>query len=157
MTSEDARPRQENSALSVAAVVFEGPYNETMSLLEEARSFAEQSTAESARSRRLATDSLDLPIHKLRASCEALRVTSRLSSCLAWLLVRKAVGAGELTEIEGCQPEHRLEVTEICLDVDGEADDDLPRELRRLLTQSRKMYERVQRLDHQCATRVLPA
>src|SRR5687767_7960954 len=37
------------------------------------------------------------PAQRLQVSCEAMRVTARLSHIMAWLLAQKAVQAGEIT------------------------------------------------------------
>jgi regulator of CtrA degradation len=133
--------KQINHTTATAAVmVLDGPYREVLDLLEQARSHAE-------RSRR---NSFPRPVvshNRTRASCEALRVTTRLSHCLAWLMVQKAIQVGELPPEAALDPERRLDGHAVCSVTDAEDDPDISDELRSLLTRSRRLFERVSRLD----------
>jgi regulator of CtrA degradation len=66
---------------------------------------------------------------------------------MAWLLVQKAVHAGEITRIEAAEPKHRLAGKEIC-EVTG-CIDMIPLQpgLMQLLERSHRLYQRVARLD----------
>lgn len=120
-------------------------YTEAMLLADEARGyFDSEGQAERA--------TLD-PVLRVAYSCESLRVTTRLMHVVSWLLVRKAVGAGEMTESEGEAPERRL----------GRAGDteldttrlkQLPPRCREIIGASRDLYDRVKRLDDQLALEV---
>ncbi len=124
-----------------AVVVLDGPYREVMDLLEQARSHAE-------RNRRTGFPRRQPPSRsRTRASCEALRVTTRLSQCLAWLMVQKAIHAGELPPEAARDPDKRLDGHDVCNVTDAEQDPEISDELRSLLTRSRRLYERVSRLD----------
>lgn len=122
-------------------MVLDGPYREVMDLLEQARSHAERTRRRSVHTRRVASRS------RARASCEALRVTTRLSHCLAWLMVQKAIHAGELPPEAALDPDKRLDGHDVCTVTDAEDDPDISPELRSLLTRSRRLFERVSRLD----------
>lgn len=124
-----------------AVVVLDGPYREVMDLLEQARSHAER-TRRTSFPRRLPPSR-----SRTRASCEALRVTTRLSQCLAWLMVQKAIHAGELPPEAARDPDKRLDGHEVCGVTDAEQDPEISDELRSLLTRSRRLFERVSRLD----------
>lgn len=114
-------------------------YDETLALLYEARAYI---TARGDQDRRDLVDA-----QRLVYCSESLRVTARLGQAMAWILVRKAVQAGELTEDEACQPEYRLDWRSVC----GPQDDDtlyhLPRGLVSLMTRSAALYARIDRLD----------
>lgn len=126
---------------SPAVAILDGPYREVMDLLEQARSHAEVTRQTSATRRGPSRD-------RTRASCEALRVTTRLSQCLAWLLFQKAIHAGELPPEAALDPDKRLDGHAVCTAAaDAEDDPGIPPELRRLLHRSRTLYERVSRLD----------
>src|SRR3546814_13673056 len=54
------------------------------------------------------------PQDRLVASCETMRLTSRLVQVMAWLLVQKAVHAGEIEDTDVDDPKRRLGGHEIC-------------------------------------------
>lgn len=127
---------------------FDGTYREVLDLLEEARSFAESPRIIGAGPVRPGKFGFDASsFARLEASCEALRVTSRLTHCLAWILVHKAIHAGELSPDAAYEPEHRLSGGPVCLAMGGETNPRLPRRLRSLLGASRTLYIRLARLD----------
>lgn len=127
-------------AVGPTVTILDGPYREVLDLLEQARSHAERTTASSV-SRRVASRG------RARASCEALRVTTRLSQCLAWLLVQKAIHAGELPPEAALDPDKRLDGHAVCSVMEAEDDPEISPELRGLLQKSRRLFERVSRLD----------
>jgi regulator of CtrA degradation len=90
----------------------------------------------------------------LRFSCEALRVTSRLTQVMAWLMLQRAVVYGEITAEEACQECNRLSGREVCLATDAMEDDSLPAGLRSLLDRSYRLYQRVSRLEEMVLVRV---
>jgi regulator of CtrA degradation len=124
------------------AVFFSRTYDEAFDLLLEARDYL----------------ACRAPIDREQAAfdqrivqnCEAFRLTSRLTQVMAWLLVRKAVDAGELTEIEAEREEHRLAGQSVCL-AQPEASETMPAGLRSLLERSYLLYARIERLDAQVA------
>lgn len=88
-----------------------------------------------------------LPAERLQISCEAMRVTARLSHVMAWLLAQKAVQAGEISP-KAAAAAYRLNEDDICLlEGNAEASVALPEGLRDLLEKSRSLYVRVTRLD----------
>lgn len=134
--------KQINQMTEPATVmVLDGPYREVLDLLEQARSHAERTRRRPGNPRRTPSRS------RTRASCEALRVTTRLSHCLAWLMVQKAIHAGELPPEAALDPDKRLDGHDVCTVTDAEDDPDISPELRSLLTRSRRLFERVSRLD----------
>lgn len=118
---------------------FNGPYDETMGLLIEARNYIAYQEA---------VDHRKLPPHvRLQISYESMRVTSRLTQVMAWLLAQKAVHAGEMSREQAASDEFALSGGEICSDPSGPDNEDLPAGLRSLLERSHKLYMRVARLD----------
>ncbi|WP_343055014.1 DUF1465 family protein [Azospirillum oleiclasticum] len=118
---------------------FNGPYDETMALLIEARNYI--AYHESIDQRRL-------PPHvRLQVSYESMRVTSRLTQVMAWLLAQKAVHAGELTIAQMASEDYALSGGDICADPTGPENEELPNGLRSLLERSHRLYMRVARLD----------
>lgn len=126
---------------------FEGPYREVLSLLERARTYAKHSVNRHMPPRPANGSHLPIAVDGLRINCEALRVTTRLSQCLAWLMVQKAIQHGELPPDAARRPENRLDGEAVCEHEGGEADPGVPEGLRDLLKRSRRIYARVKRLD----------
>ena len=118
---------------------FDSTFGEALALTREARDYlAYQEKADLA----------DLsPVGRMAASCESMRMTARMTQVVAWLLVQKAVHAGDLTHEEAAQPKYRLAGQEICDDVEPLAAEPLPERLADLLARSHQMYQRVARLD----------
>ena len=85
--------------------------------------------------------------HRLVVNCEALRLTSRLTHIMAWLLIQKAVHAGEITAAEAAGADHRLAGQAVCRERTGAGGIALPPMLGALLERSYRLYARVERLD----------
>jgi regulator of CtrA degradation len=126
--------------------VFTRTYDETLDMIVEARDYVVHLRP---RGRRGAT-----PTSDLRVSCEALRVTSRLTQVMAWLMLQRAVCQGEITELEACQERNRLSGRSVCLDAAAN-DDELPPGLKSLLRRSLHLYQRISRLEEMVIARVL--
>ncbi len=126
--------------------VFTRTYDETLDMIVEARNYMAHADARERRSRGGQTD--------LRFSCEALRVTSRLTQVMAWLMLQRAVQEGEISAEEACLEGNRLSGQDVCLDTVGVADGNLPSGLRSLLERSYHLYQRVSRLEQMVLTRV---
>jgi regulator of CtrA degradation len=87
------------------------------------------------------------PATRLTVSCEAMRVTTRVTQVIAWLLVQKAVHAGEMERAQAAEPQNRLGGQKVCK-VDAPAGAEaLPDRLTDLLDRSLGLYARVERLD----------
>ncbi len=118
---------------------FHGPYDETMALLIEARNYIEFHDV--AEQRKLS------PKSGSRSPMNSMRVTSRLTQVMAWLLAQKAVHAGEITREQAVAGDFSLSGGEVCSDPSGPDNQDLPPGLRSLLARSHSLYMRVDRLD----------
>ncbi|HEX3498825.1 MAG TPA: DUF1465 family protein [Stellaceae bacterium] len=119
---------------------FAKTYDETLGLLVEVRDYV----AEGEQRDRAAL----APVVGAKLSCEALRVTARLTQVMAWLLAQKAIQAGELSTAEVVERNDRL--TDIAVCMDEEPEDEivgLPARFRELLERSHRLYIRVARLD----------
>jgi regulator of CtrA degradation len=131
-------------ALERIAPFFGRTYDETMSLLLSARHYV----ANVQPGEPFQTD----PDERLHMNCEAMRLTTRLAQVMAWLLAQKAVAAGELTRDEVRDERYRLGAHDLCLaDTDARVARSSPR-LGDLMGQSRRLFERVARLDSQLGT-----
>lgn len=96
------------------------------------------------------------PAAQIAASCEAMRVTARLTQVMSWLLIQRAVEAGEITPEVAAAPDNRLGGQDVCdpleagpLALDEVQDQALPPRLDELLARSLTLYQRVARLDSQ--------
>ena len=74
-------------------------------------------------------------------------MTARMTQVVAWLLVQKAVHAGDLTHDQTAETKFRLAGQETCDDIEPLAAEPLPERLAELLVRSHQMYQRVTRLD----------
>jgi regulator of CtrA degradation len=128
-------------------IVFTRTYDETLDMIVEARNYISYMSPAQWRRERGMPD--------LRFSCEALRVTSRLTQVMAWLMMQRAVHNGEITVEDACHEDNRLSGQDVCLNCTANGDSTLPEGLRSLLDRSLRLYERVSRLEQQVLTRVV--
>lgn len=122
----------------LTAKMIDSLYLEAMLLADEARSYFDIHG-------RADRDTLP-PIDRVGFSCESLRVTTRLMHVIAWLLTRKAVAAGEISEAQAAAPERQLGR--------GQASapdmlDGMPEYARQLIAATGELYARVARLDYE--------
>jgi regulator of CtrA degradation len=131
-----------NSPTPVA--FFDRTYDEAMALIREARDYFAERQRQPASPSRAAVE--------LVTSCESMRLTARLTQIIAWLLVQKAVHAGELSRDDAVKPEHRLGGRMIC-EIEGPWSElGLPQRLQTLLERSLSLYHRIARLDDLAAS-----
>ena len=81
---------------------------------------------------------------RVQLSCEALRATTRVMHCLAWLLNHRAFFAGELSELQ--LRRHGRLIANFPMS-DPMIVADLPREAQTCVLESERLYERIQRLE----------
>lgn len=127
--------------------IFTRTYDETLDMIIEARNYM---THVEPRERRHGSGAANL-----RFSCEALRVTSRLTQVMAWLMLQRAVQFGEIPPEEVCLECNRLSGRDVCLDTAGLDDVNLPAGLRSLLERSYQLYQRVSRLEEMVVNRTV--
>lgn len=132
------RPVARQQVETAKCVFYPGIFNETLGLLFEAHThFQERSTEEQA----------TLGTHaRLLYANEMTRVTMRLTSIMAWIMVRKAVFAGRISE-EDAARQYRLEARDECLLFDEDGLELLPYYIGYLSERSHTLYERVARLE----------
>ena len=129
------------------AAFFRRTYDETMDLMIEARNYV-------AYVERRERERAGI-VAGLRMSCEAMRVTSRLTQVMAWLMTQRAVHEGEISPDEALAEPNRLSGTDVCLDESFANDEMLPGGLRSLMARSFHLYVRVARLEEQILRRRL--
>ena len=120
-----------------ATAFFSRTYDESLALLADARAYVHAAQA----------TKWNLPAVRLIHSQETMRLTARLTHTMAWLLGQRALHAGEISRDQARDGSYRLGGHRVCLDVGAENSPALPARLRELLRHSRKLYQRVARLD----------
>lgn len=125
---------------------YDRTMSETMSLLVEARRYL---------SDRAEADTQTLTIDQgLASSVETMRLVSRLTEALAWLLTHRAVLTGELTLDEALAPERRLGGHDLCGRDTTEDMRNMPADFQKLMTRSLELYQRIAHLDAQVTHRI---
>ena len=126
---------------SDANIVFmPGVFNETMQLLTDAHEYFLQFGEDDQG--RINADLKSL------YSCEMSRITLRLSSIMAWIMVQRAVFTGKIKAHEAAT-QYGLDFKDICLVDNRVLHGVLPSYVCFLLDRSLELYERVLRLDEQ--------
>lgn len=92
------------------------------------------------------SDQFEHAAHQLVYSSEMSRITMRLTSIMAWIMVRKAVHAGKITEVDAYE-NYRLDAKDICLHQQAEMAAILPHYMVYLLDKTHRLYSRVVRLE----------
>lgn len=118
---------------------FNGTYDEAFDLLVEARNYVERSLPAFKYGPR--------PPDPATVTKETLRLTSRITQVMAWLMAQRAVQNGEIDAEEFAHDRYRVEGQSVCLKQAIEKMDDLPAEFSDLMDRSYNLYSRVLRLD----------
>lgn len=123
------------------AAFIDKAYQEASDLLVEARDYVAGLASDPA-------EQALAPADRLRLTAELSRVTRRLTEAMAWLLVQKAVAAGEISSAEAAETEAAALPEGGLGDVDPTQDlGNLPFAARGLVDRSRRLYAEVTRLD----------
>ncbi len=138
----DRSDKSSNSVVSPAAF-FSRTFDEALALTREARDYLRDYGEE---------ESGELAIEVARHySVETMRLTSRLTNMVTWLLVQRAVHQGEMSRDELHEDTWRLGGKEICLGEGKVEAELLPPYLCDLLRRSERLYSRIARLDQMVA------
>ena len=129
--------------MAPAAFFLESTYEEAYDLLIETRDYIENRIPEV---RQHAS-----PAYKMVLSVETMRLTTRLTQVMAWLLTQKAVYLEEMSPQQASKHAYRLGGQKICLEPGRVDYEILPIQLRKLLERSYALYIRIHRLDQQLA------
>lgn len=117
-----------------------GVFNETLSLLFDAHEYFQARGVEEQAS--------ISPDQRLFYSTEMSRVTMRLTSVMAWVMVRRAVHSGRIDE-QKAEQSYRLDGQEVYEVDQPEMLRHMPSYLNYLSARSLALYERILRLDQQ--------
>lgn len=125
---------------SINPRIVDSLYCEALVLADEVRGGFERARA-GAQLRAGADEDLD----RVALSCEALRTTTRVMHCMAWLLNHRAYFAGELSELQ-LRRHGKLIANFPASEPDTVAL--LPADIRALIAESERLYERILRLEN---------
>jgi regulator of CtrA degradation len=134
-----AGPMTEPSLNPQPTAFFSKTYDEALGLLEEAKSYFVVLEP-------LERRGLGVP-ERLKLCTETMRMTARLTQIMAWLIMQRAVHAGEVTRAEALTDTVTLADVGVCMEQADSGWDGLPRRLVGLLDRSQRLYLRVARLD----------
>ncbi|MDH5555810.1 MAG: DUF1465 family protein [Alphaproteobacteria bacterium] len=136
--NDDMQLKSNNSA--DATMYFRGTYDEAFDLLVEARNYVRNDV--------LAFKYADNPPDPVAMTQETLRLTSRITQVMAWVMAERAMHEGEIGEEEFVKDKYRLEGQAVCLKrAIDDMDEDMPEGLHDLLNRSYSLYSRIMRLD----------
>ena len=123
-------------------IFFTRTYDEALALVKEARSYL-------AGPGQAAVQSLSSDV-SFGYAAESLRLTTRLTESMSWLMFQRALQEGEITAEEAQETECHLQHLDVCLPEAPACDPELlPDGLQSLLDRSERLYRRVVRLDQQ--------
>jgi regulator of CtrA degradation len=122
-----------------ASEQFEKVFKEGMSLVEETANYLDGPGRLDARV---------LERHGAIAyATESMRLTTRLMQLASWLLLQRAIGAGELTVEDARKENHRISLNDIGRGHDLAGAEALPDALKALVDRSLTLHLRIQKLD----------
>ena len=127
-----------------ASEQFEKVFKEGMSLVEETANYLDGPGRLDARV---------LERHGAIAyATESMRLTTRLMQLASWLLLQRAIGAGELTVEDARKENHRISLNDIGRGHDLAGAEALPDALKALVDRSLALHLRIQKLDSMIST-----
>ena len=122
-----------------ASEQFDKVFKEGMGLVEETANYLDGPGRQDARL---------LDRHGAVAyATESMRLTTRLMQLASWLLLQRAIGAGELTVEDASKENHRISLNDIGKGHDLAGAQDLPDALKALVERSLTLHQRIQKLD----------
>ncbi len=83
---------------------------------------------------------------------ESMRLTTRLMQLASWLLVRRAVNRGEISEDQAATDKHRVVLVPIGRSTRTAGYEELPEALKDLVEASMRLHDRIMRLDRMMVT-----
>lgn len=124
---------------------FNKVFQEGMSLVEETANYLDGPGRQDARA---------LDRHgSIAYATESMRLTTRLMQLASWLLLQRAVSAGELSEDDAVKEKTRINLEEIGPGSELSGGDQLPESLMDLVNRSLTLHQRVMRLDQMISDR----
>ncbi|MBO6826896.1 MAG: DUF1465 family protein [Sneathiella sp.] len=132
----------EGTTIVDGAIFFSRTYDEALALVVEAREYLLGPGKMAVRQM--------TPEVSFYYATESLRLTTRLTECMSWLMFQRAISEGEITPEEGQAEECHLQYQSTCLtETNDRLMAELPDGLASLLARSEALYRRIDRLDKQ--------
>jgi regulator of CtrA degradation len=122
---------------------FKALFREGMNLVEEAASYLDGPGRDASKALRRPA--------ALAYATESMRLTTRLMQIASWLLLRRAVNEGEITQAQAQTERHRVRLTRQELSCDADMLAELPYEFSDLAERSLRLQSRVMHLDRSLA------
>jgi regulator of CtrA degradation len=127
------------AARFAASEQFDKVFREGMSLVEETANYLDGPGRQDARL---------LDRHGAVAyATESMRLTTRLMQLASWLLLQRAIGAGEMNQDEARKEKTRITLGEIGAGNPLTGAEQLPQALRDIVARSLSLHQRVVKLD----------
>ena len=124
---------------------FNKVFQEGMGLVEETANYLDGPGRDDARG---------LDRHgSIAYATESMRLTTRLMQLASWLLLQRAVSAGELSEDAAQNEKGRINLEEIGEGSELTGAEQLPEALKEIVTRSLNLYQRILRLDQMISER----
>ena len=124
---------------------FAGIFKEGMGLVEETANYLDGAGRQDARL-------LDRS-GAIAYATESMRLTTRLMQLASWLLLQRAVSAGEITLEDASKEKHRINLSEIGAGHTLTGYEQIPPALKDLVDRSLRLHERIQKLDEMLSSK----
>ncbi|MFO1034199.1 MAG: DUF1465 family protein [Hyphomicrobiales bacterium] len=122
-----------------ASEQFDKVFKEGMGLVEETANYLDGPGREESRQ-------LDRT-GAIAYATESMRLTTRLMQLASWLLLQRAIAAGELGSDEAGREKNRISLSDIGKGNAIPGEEQMPQGLRALADRSLRLLERIQKLD----------
>lgn len=123
----------------VGSNTFHELFEHGMALVEDTATYLDSEGREAAKG-------LPRPASMAYAT-ESMRLTTRLMQLASWLLLQRAVHEGEMTLEQAAKEKSKVRIHGLSTPSEGPGWEELPDKLRRLVSASVDLQQRVQRLD----------
>ena len=118
---------------------FKAVFKEGMGLVEETANYLDGPGRREARG---------LDRHgSIAYATESMRLTTRLMQLASWLLLQRALHAGELTQEEAQSEKHRINLSDVGAGHSLQGADILPENLKELIQRSLRLHQRIKKID----------
>jgi regulator of CtrA degradation len=125
---------------------FDKLFKEGMGLVEETANYLDGQG-------RVDSRVLDRP-GTIAYATESMRLTTRLMQLASWLLLQRAVAAGEVNETEAVREKSRVNLNDIGAGHEIPGSDTMPEGLVELVTRSLRLHERIVIMDGKLHSKV---